>query len=159
MRQPVEVARGAAVAQARQQCGQHRQQRHPLAIDLDPEIERKPPAATAFLDLGGPLAAAVDDAMAEGVLDIDPPVLAFELRHRLVDKAGPVAAAVRKAEGNSTGLTAGGGEGVDSAQPQSLQPILRRLLGSEVAAADDDATVLDLALLARHLLGSNQGVA
>src|SRR6267143_3286076 len=118
MRQPVEVARGAAVAQASQQCSKHRQQCHPLPIDLDPEIERKPPAAAALLDLGGPLAAAVDNAMAEGVLDIDPPALALELRHRLVDKAGPVASAVGKAEGNSTGLPAGGGEGVDSAQPE-----------------------------------------
>src|SRR6266481_7663018 len=115
MRQPVEVAR-AAVAQASQQCGQHRQQRHPLAVDLDPEIERKPPAATAVLDLGGPLAAAVDNAMAEGVLDLYLPAFAFELRHRLVDKAGPVAPAIGKAKGNSTGLPAGDGEGVDGAQ-------------------------------------------
>src|SRR6267142_6464796 len=131
MRQPVEVARGAAVAQASQQCGQHRQQRHPLAVDLDPEIERKPPPAAALLDLGGPLAAAVDNAMAEGVLDIDPPALAFELRHRLVDKAGPVASAIRKAQGNSTGIPASGGESLDSAQPKRLQPILRRPLGGE----------------------------
>ena len=34
------------VAHATQQRGQHRQQRHPLAVDLDAEIERKPPAAS-----------------------------------------------------------------------------------------------------------------
>src|ERR1700730_17077667 len=159
MRQPVEVARSAAVVQARQQCGQHRQQRHPLAIDLDPEIERKPPAAAAFLDLGGPLAAAVDDAMAEGVLDIDPPALAFEPRHGLVDKAGPVAAAVEKAEGNSTGIPASGGKSLDRAQAESLQPVLRRPLGGEVSAADDDPAVLAPAGVARRLHGSNQGIA
>src|SRR4029077_9816809 len=87
------------------------------------------------------------------------PALAFELRDRLVDKAGPVAAAVGKAEGDSTGLTSGGGEGVDRAQPQNLQPILRPPLGGKVAAADDDPAVLDLALLARNLLSSDQGIA
>ena len=97
--------------------------------------------------------------MAEGVLDIDLPTLAFELRHRLVDEAGPVAAAVWVAEGNSAGFPAGGGESIDSAQSERRKPVLRRALGGEVAAADDNTPVLDLALLARGLLSSDQGIA
>src|SRR6266478_9073060 len=93
------------------------------------------------------------------LFDLNPPALAFELRHHLVDKARPVAAAVGKAEWNSTALPAGGGEGVDSAQTEGLKPVLRQPLGGEVAAADDDAPVLDLALLARRLLSSDQGIA
>src|SRR5215813_10053584 len=97
--------------------------------------------------------------MVEGVLDADPPALAFELGHNLVDKTRPVASAIEKAEWNSTAIPAGGGERLDSAQPEGLQSVLRRPLGSEVAAADDYAAVLDLALLARHLVGGDQAIA
>src|SRR6516162_257858 len=110
--QLVELARCAGNAQPRQQPGQYRQQRHPLAIDFDPEIEREPPAAD-FLDLGRPFPAAVDDPVAEAVLDLDPPALAFELRHGVVDKARPVASSIEKSERNSTTVGGGGAKSLD----------------------------------------------
>src|SRR6516165_10529062 len=156
--QLVELARCAGNAQPRQQPGQYRQQRHPLAVDFDPEIEREPPTA-AFLDFGGPLAAAVDDTVAEAVLDLDPPALAFELRHRVVDKAWPVASSIKKGERNSTTVRGGGAESLDRAQPKRLQPILRRPFGRGIATADDNPPPLDLALLAQRVLATNHGVA
>ena len=146
------------IAQPGQEPGQHRQQRHALAVDLDPEIEREPPAA-ALLDLGGPLAAAVDDAIAKAVLDLDPPAFAFELRHGVINEARPVAAAIEKGKRDSTAVLGSGAEGLDRAQPERLQPVLRRPLGGEIAAADDDAAVLDLALLARRVVATDQDVA
>ena len=124
MRQAVEFVRRAGNAQPGQEPGQHRQQRHPLAVDFDPEIEREPPAAV-FLDLGRPLAAAVDDPVAEAVLDVDPPTLALELRHRVINKARPVASAIQKAEGNSAGVLGSRAEGLDGAQPERCEPVLR----------------------------------
>src|SRR6516162_11926130 len=156
--QLVELARCAGNAQPRQQPGQYRQQRHPLAVDFDPEIEREPPAA-AFLDFGRPLARAVDDPVAEAVLDLDPPALAFELRHRVVNKARPVTSSIDKGKRNSTTVCGGGAESLDRAQPKRLQPILRRTLGRGIAAADHDTAVLDLAVLARRVLATNHGVA
>ena len=41
--------------------------------------------------------------------------------------------------------------------PNACQPVLRRLLGGGVAAANDDATVLDPALLAQRVVGIDQG--
>ena len=65
------------IAHAAQQRGQHRQQRHPLAIDLDAEIERKPPPAS--LAQGGlPIAAAIDDARPELRLDLDAPAVLLQ---------------------------------------------------------------------------------
>lgn len=51
MRQRVEPVGRAEVAQPRQQRGQDRQQRHRRTVDLDAEIERKPPSAP-LLDVG-----------------------------------------------------------------------------------------------------------
>ena len=57
------------------------------------------------------------------------------------------------------GFPARSGESIDSAQSERRKPVLRRALGGEVAAADDNTPVLDLALLARGLLSSDQGIA
>ena len=76
MRQRLELARHVAIAQPGEQRAQHGQQGHALAVDLDPEIEREPPPA-ALLQFGGPFARAIDDAMAETVLEFDPPAFAF----------------------------------------------------------------------------------
>ena len=97
--------------------------------------------------------------MAEAVLDIKPPALAFELRHRVVDKTRPVAAAIDKGKRGSTPVHRAGVKGFDRAQPESLQPILCRPLGGRVAAANHDAAVLDLALLARRVVATDHGVA
>src|SRR5271170_6885486 len=88
MRQRIETVGHALLRQLPHERGQHRQQRHPLATHIDAQIEREPPAA-AFGYRGRPLAAAVHDAMAKAVLELDPPTLGFERRYRFVDEARP----------------------------------------------------------------------
>src|SRR5918998_1051016 len=76
------------IAHATQQRGQHRQQWHPLAVDLDAEIERKPPAAS-LAQRGVPIAAAVDDAGPELRVDLDLPAVLPQHGHGVVNKIGP----------------------------------------------------------------------
>ncbi len=83
MRERVEARETVHARQLTHQRRQHRQQRHPLAVDLDAEIERKPPVPS--LGHGSrPVAAAIDDAVAKPVLELDLPAVGFELRHHLV---------------------------------------------------------------------------
>ena len=76
------------VAHPAQQRGQHRQQRHPLAVKLDAEIERKPPAAS-LVQRRIPIAAAIDDARPEIRVDFDAPAIPLQRRHGVVNKSGP----------------------------------------------------------------------
>src|SRR5262249_40969753 len=108
-------------------------------------------------DLGGPFAAGIDDTPAEAVFDLDPPALAFELRHGVVNKARPVASPIGKPEGNSTAVCTGRAERVEVAQAERFQSILRPPLGAR--AADTDPTILDPAQLARRVIGIYQAAA
>jgi hypothetical protein len=158
MREPVEITRRAGIAKPIQECRQHRQQRHPLSVHVDPEIEREPPAA-ALLDFGRPFATAVDDAVTGAVLDLDPPALALELRYGIVNEARPIASSVGKAERYSTTIRAGGAERVEVAQTERLQPVTRCSLGGKIPAADDDPALFDPTQLARGVIGINRAAA
>ena len=68
--------------------GQDRQQSHPLALDLDPELEREPPA-TAVVEAGLPVAAGLDDTMAELGRQLDAPALGAQQRQVAMDEAVP----------------------------------------------------------------------
>src|SRR3954471_23956688 len=72
------------IAHTAQQRSQHRQQRHPLAIDLDAEVERKPPPAC--LARGGlPIPAAIDDARPELRLDLDALAVLLQRGYGVID--------------------------------------------------------------------------
>ena len=121
-----------------------------------PEIERKPPAAIVFETVGAPVAAAVDDAVAEAVLEFYAPALAHEQRHRLVDKARPFLVAFRKAEGELAGVRL---EPLERLQPQSLQPSLGRTLGRGIAVLNNDFAADNGAQFARRRRRLDQGAA
>src|SRR5437660_12276162 len=85
--------------------------------------------------------------MPKAFLEFNPPAFALELRHRVINKARPVLSPLWKPEGNSTGVAGTGFECLEGVQSENLQAFARRALGDPVAAAHDDATVLEAALL------------
>ena len=122
MGQSVEFVRHVTIAQPGKQRAQHGQQSHALALHDNPEIEREPPPA-ALLQLGAPLARAIDDAMAKTVLEFDPPTFTLELRHGFVYKIRPVPLPLGKTEGNSVLVAILRFERLDGLQPEFLQPL------------------------------------
>ena len=68
---------------------QHRQQRHPLAVDHDAQIEREP-GTCRLAEIGLPIACSLEDVMPEARLDRDPPAFRAQLRQAFMDQPPPI---------------------------------------------------------------------
>src|ERR1700757_190437 len=97
--------------------------------------------------------------MAKAFLAFDPPALAPELRHRIKSKAEPLLRLLHEAIGNPTGVTRMHLERPKRLQPEPLETLTRRALSPAIAAANDDATILEGAQLAPRVVRINQSAA
>ena len=119
---------------------------HPLAVDLDAEIERKPPAAS----LGYrrvPVAVAGDDARPEIRVDLDAPAIPLQRRHGVVNKAGPRRRVVIEAEREQLALAFHLREVGRRQQPGCGEPPVKGGFRRIMPPPHDDAPVLDMAQL------------